>query len=77
MEGRNMPQVKRTTVTGCARCGMEHKNLKFERLSNPADEYNYWSICPNTGQHIFIRVFEGPTEPGNKRGDDPRQTRPL
>lgn len=76
MEGRNMPQVKRTTVTGCARCGMEHKNLKFERLSNPADEWKWWSICPNTGQPILLKIVEGEL-PGNRRGDDPRQTRPL
>lgn len=71
-----MEKAFKTTITGCARCGMEHKYLKFERLDNPTDNYEWWSICPSTGQPILLSVVEG-EQAGGKRSDDPRQTRPL
>lgn len=43
-------------VKGCARCGREHAGLRFGRLDNPADDWAYWSLCPERLQPILMRI---------------------
>jgi hypothetical protein len=62
----------RTTITGCARCGQEHKNILVAKFGRPAGQYQWWAICPNTGEPIMIEIIRKRDESG-----DPRQTRPL
>lgn len=56
-----------TTVRGCARCGADHKNIDFAKLSQtplPIDEQyqtafgvTHWSICPVLNEPILLRVL--------------------
>lgn len=43
-------------LESCQRCGEAHPNLQLEKLKNPADEYDYWAMCPNTNQPVFVMV---------------------
>ena len=45
-----------TDVGNCARCGKDHKALTFLRLGRPIDEDTHWSICPETGEPILLRI---------------------
>jgi hypothetical protein len=62
----------RTTITGCARCGQEHKNILVKRLTHPIGEYKWFAICPDNNEPILVKIIRKRDESG-----DPRQTRPL
>lgn len=61
LELRIQPQRLVTTVRHCARCDQDHENLEFKRFVRPIEDedgtlWNYWSLCPNTGDPILLRV---------------------
>lgn len=43
-------------VKCCQRCGQNHSQLKFGRLSNPTDEWRWWALCPVNRQPILLKV---------------------
>lgn len=43
-------------IEGCARCGQDHANLRFERLERPIDDCDYWAPCPTNKQPIILKV---------------------
>lgn len=51
-------------VTSCQRCGSDHEDLEFKELSNAQDSYRFWTLCPNLGQPILMKV-EGEEWVGN------------
>lgn len=52
-----------TTVRSCARCGADHKDLDFERMSNPFDvAYPFWALCPRGKGPILLSSFIRPGE---------------
>lgn len=61
----------------CARCGRDHSQLQFIELLIPQDEFQYWAMCPITGEPILMQVIpDFPTIPcettisvGNGRED--------
>lgn len=46
------------TVRSCQRCGNDHVNLSFVPLDNPADEWDWWAMCPIKAQPILLKVNE-------------------
>lgn len=49
------PQIVKTPVRNCARCGGNH-DLAFQPLTNPPASYTHWAPCPTSGQPILMRV---------------------
>lgn len=47
----------RVTVQNCQRCGETH-DLEFQTLSNPADEFTWWALCPATREPLLMYVEE-------------------
>lgn len=43
-----------TDVKGCPRCGLNHAQLRFTRLTNPVDDWKWWALCPVNGQPILM-----------------------
>lgn len=43
-------------VKHCQRCGEDHDKLEFRELSNPADEYHFWAICPTLREPLLAKV---------------------
>ncbi len=50
-------------VSNCARCGKDHDNLEFDKLTAPiasddgSEPWNYWAICPISGEPVLMRVI--------------------
>ena len=50
-------------VNHCARCGKDHRELKFHKFKQPiVDEdgtvWEYWTICPRTGDPVLLRTIK-------------------
>lgn len=43
---------ERKTIS-CPRCGNTHEGLEFNEISNPDNEFDLWSTCPETGQPVL------------------------
>lgn len=48
----------KSNVNCCQRCGKDHSQLEFLPLNNAIDEWNWWTICPETKQPILLCVTE-------------------
>lgn len=50
--------LKVKVVYQCARCGGEHWNVTFLKMTNPIEcdgsEYAYWTMCPTTHEPIIM-----------------------
>lgn len=49
-------KIKIAKLDGCARCGKNHRNLIFRRLTRPCLKFNYWCPCPTNGQPIMNEI---------------------
>jgi len=49
-----------TDLSDCARCGGIHDNLEFKPLQNPADDWRFWAMCPETDQPVLGAIVSGP-----------------
>lgn len=53
-----------TKIINCARCGLDHINLDFEKLNSPVYDddnqimYTHWCPCPTNGQPILMVEVE-------------------
>ncbi len=45
----------------CARCGEDHFSLIFLPLTNPADEWTHWVMCPILKEPILLQQVEDST----------------
>ena len=43
-------------VNSCARCGMNHEGIKFKKIENPSDGYEWFGTCPTTGQPVMLKI---------------------
>jgi hypothetical protein len=44
-------------VVACARCGEDHKSLKFKKLTKPEEgDYTHWSMCPTLDEPILLKI---------------------
>lgn len=48
------------TVRCCQRCGQDHE-LVFKPLSNPADLFTHWSLCPLLQEPVLLAVTHSAT----------------
>ena len=44
-------------VNRCARCGDNHKQVSFKKLTRPSDEWTHWAKCPNLGEPILFKIL--------------------
>lgn len=49
-------------ITNCTRCGGEHKEVEFKRLTNSIENsdgtlWTHWAPCPITGEPILMRYI--------------------
>lgn len=44
------------TVIDCARCGETH-DVESHKFTKPIDDYNYWGMCPTSGEPILMRII--------------------
>lgn len=47
----------RVNVNQCQRCGNDHPAMVFWELTNPADNYKYWALCPVTDEPVMLAVY--------------------
>lgn len=50
--------VSVSLLRDCARCGKDHKNLLFVPLTNAADEWKWWCMCPIIQEPILLALSE-------------------
>lgn len=48
----------RVNVSGCQRCQSTHHDLEFKPLTNPADEFKFWAMCPEIDEPVMLAVVE-------------------
>jgi hypothetical protein len=41
-------------VSGCPRCGEDHENLLFSKLTNPEGREDLWAFCPEKTEPLLI-----------------------
>jgi hypothetical protein len=41
-------------VTRCARCGADHRAVRFMRFRRKCQKADAWGICPSTGEPILM-----------------------
>jgi len=46
-------------VKHCARCGGDHDEMKFTRLSHPSAEWTHWAPCPTNGEPLMLQITWG------------------
>ena len=44
-------------VFNCARCGKDHKDLEFWKLTRQLD-MSHWALCPETQEPILLQFHE-------------------
>lgn len=54
-------------VGNCARCGKDHKQLKFSRLTRPGPRHSFWAPCPTNGEPIMMKVEITPDKPEKEK----------
>jgi hypothetical protein len=54
------------TVARCDRCDGHHRNLEFAEFKRPLFAggvyFNYWALCPATGEPIIMAVAPAGTD---------------
>lgn len=50
----------RISITGCARCGNDHKDLEFHQLTQPMVDadgtWTHFALCPTNGEPILLKI---------------------
>jgi hypothetical protein len=47
------------SVSGCARCGGDHRDLEMRALSNPPEDATHFAVCPTTTEPILVYQHHG------------------
>lgn len=50
-------QFLTVTVRKCQRCNQDHESVTFRPLSNPVDDFCFWSTCPETYEPIHLAIL--------------------
>jgi hypothetical protein len=60
----NLSEVFKNRIVNCARCGKNHREVKFKKLKRPIESgllediaWTYWGLCPKTGEPILMRLY--------------------
>lgn len=51
-----------TTIGNCARCGGDHRDLKFTPLTQPQEEWSHWALCPTNSEPIMLAFVDDPAK---------------
>jgi len=43
-------------IEGCSRCGGDHEDVTFVKLSSPIGDMTHWTTCPKIGEPILLAV---------------------
>ncbi len=46
--------LERISVSNCARCGGEHKEISCMKLARPCERFTHWAQCPLTLEPIMV-----------------------
>lgn len=65
---QSLPPVMLRHVVGCARCGGNHRDLSFNRLTYPCGDLTYWATCPTNGEPILMQIDSEEVGEGSWRG---------
>lgn len=52
-------------VKCCARCGQDHKQLRFDKLSRPS-RHTHWSRCPVNAEPVMLHVAQDRKRPNRR-----------
>lgn len=60
---RAMKVIDVKRLSNCARCGKNHRQLKFKKLKRPGlshrgGAHSHWALCPTTREPIMLTVLE-------------------
>lgn len=47
-----------TSIKHCARCGENHKQILFTKLTRPHERHTHWAPCPVNGEPIMMIVLQ-------------------
>ena len=53
-------EVFKIDVNRCARCGKNHKAVRFTKFINPGGPFTHWAHCPFTDDPILMTVTVPP-----------------
>lgn len=45
-------------VIKCQRCGTDHIAMQFNPLTNPADQFTFWAMCPTANQPLLMALMD-------------------
>jgi len=51
-----------SALKNCARCGKNHKALKFKKFKRACKGWTYWAICPVSKDPILMQVKLPPSQ---------------
>lgn len=62
-----MPKTMKVTVSKCARCGGDHKDIVFTEFTEPCNEYTYFAMCPTFHEPILLQVVTEKSKKAKKK----------
>ena len=57
-ESKKLNTHTQSKLKKCARCGRNHKNLVFKRLTRSQGEWTHWAMCPRNKQPIMLMFYD-------------------
>lgn len=57
-ESKKLTTYTHPRIVNCARCGRNHKNLVFKRLTRSQEEWSHWALCPRNKQPIMLMFYD-------------------
>jgi len=68
------PEVIIVDVKDCARCGEDHKQLRFIKLTRPGPRHSFWAPCPTNHEPIMMKVTQDKKKKKKRAVKRDRQT---
>lgn len=61
VEAEDEPLI--VNVGSCARCGQDHRQHPFHKLTRRQDEWSHWAVCPESGEPIMLAILPEEAQP--------------
>lgn len=57
----DMPEIVTVDIINCSRCGEDHSDLTFKKLTCPiivseGERWTHWASCPSTREPIIMKI---------------------
>lgn len=49
-------------LVGCPRCGKNHVEVTYNKLTQPCNKYTHWAMCPENSQPILLEITDDTDE---------------